>query len=343
MNDYQKELNQIHMRKKLKEEIQLSVKEQKKSKFYVRCPKAILSISVGICILFSIVYTMNESKNYRTVPNEQYTPQQYSITNENNYTTQERIKEEYLYNEGINNVEELPVYIKNYSDVTAVSSEQIKTQQKKAEKIRKELNTQIHEEYKLENYTIDTNGDILFEIEMNPLENINESIDNIAQDLLNLPIFNNLNIEKKCETLEGQTCKLFFMEKDLNDEQTLSERLNAPYITYRDLRYYFILPYQDKLKLIKEYPIMTAEEAKKVLYQGGYYTADFIDSLKDSEIEHVEIVYGGADDNNKLYEPYVLPIYKYYLRQEDKVVCAEVPALYPEDLKGLEKNTWYFK
>ncbi len=49
-----------------------------------------------------------------------------------------------------------------------------------------------------------------------------------------------------------------------------------------------------------------------------------------------EIVYGGADDNSKIYESYVLPIYKYCLRQKNKVVYAEVPVLYPEDLRILE-------
>ncbi len=343
MNNYQKELNKIHMNEELKDKIRLFTNQEKKPKYYFRHSKLIFSISIGMCVLLFINYTINHLEKQHTIPNEQYIPQQYSVVEENMYSYYESEREEFLYNETIYNIEQLPVYTKTYSDTKPISKQHLKEQETKAERIWKELYTQVNKDYELNDYIIETNGDILFEIETKESNNIKETLYRIAQDLLMLPTFKNLDTKTSCETSNDETCKILFMEKELNEKQTLIQQIYAPYIDYRDMKYYLTLPYQVKLKLVKEYDIMTLEDAEKVLLQGGYYTTQTVSSFTSNQIEHVELVYGGIDDLNKVYDPYVLPIYRWYIKQKDNIICLEVPEIYPDDIKKLEKKTWYFK
>lgn len=101
---------------------------------------------------------------------------------------------------------------------------------------------------------------------------------------------------------------------------------------------------------IKDYKVMTPNEAYSVLKSGGYYykagsynsMSQFAhEDLNKAELLSVQLQY---DSYYHSFNPYIIPIYRFILQLESgQMIQCDVPAFYPETLEELNENTWYFK
>lgn len=94
---------------------------------------------------------------------------------------------------------------------------------------------------------------------------------------------------------------------------------------------------------IKDYKVMTPNEAYTVLKSGGYYSMSQFahKDLNKAELLSVQLQY---DSYYHSFNPYIIPIYRFILQLESgQMIQCDVPAFYPETLEELNENTWYFK
>lgn len=99
----------------------------------------------------------------------------------------------------------------------------------------------------------------------------------------------------------------------------------------------------DGVKKEEELPVMRVKEAREVLLSGGYYANTVIEKkeLSSGEELGVQLLYETGDHNS--FDPYCIPIYRFtYLIDTDYIVQIDVPAFYPDDLRKLSENEWYF-
>lgn len=177
----------------------------------------------------------------------------------------------------------------------------------------------------------------------------------IAEELLKiypeLFTFQDADIQTRCYTSMGSgimACQTDIYKAEDDGKQGLLNQVTAGAVLTDagDGVYYLSLPYNTYEKQLQEYTIMSCGEAKQVLNQGGYYSTlpPSEISVDQLEILHVELTYGGGEDMYASYLPYVIPIYRFYTWDTKRLrpVLLEVPALYPQDLRELKENTWYF-
>jgi hypothetical protein len=144
-----------------------------------------------------------------------------------------------------------------------------------------------------------------------------------------------------CET------EIFQAEDDDKKSLLYQVKEGATLTNAGDGVYYLSFPYDKNLEQLQDFTIMSRKEAEQVMRQGGFYStlepSEF--SIGELEFLHVELSYGGRKEGYVSYLPYVIPVYRFYTWDAgtSKTVLLEVPALYPQDLRTLEDNHWYFK
>lgn len=107
--------------------------------------------------------------------------------------------------------------------------------------------------------------------------------------------------------------------------------------------YLLTLPQAQDYQELRRFPVMRPKEALQLMKQGGYYAMEPITDISQVSVVSMELVYGGTNAAFLQYLPYVVPVYRiFYYDDTHTLRMLEVPALYPQDLKKLTKNSWYF-
>ena len=201
----------------------------------------------------------------------------------------------------------------------------------------------------------DGNGELRLILKTDKKEGTRTQQHEIAEELLRtypeLFTFQDADIQTQCNTSMGSgimVCETDIFKAEDDDKQGLLNQVTAG-ATLTDAGdgvYYLSFPYDKNLKQLQDFTIMSSEEAKQVLNQGGYYSTlpPSEISVEQLEILHVELIYEGREDVYASYLPYIIPVYRFYTWDTKSLrpVLLEVPALYPQDLRELKENTWYF-
>lgn len=136
-------------------------------------------------------------------------------------------------------------------------------------------------------------------------------------------------------------------KEELKNQATSSVRITSE--NYGEIKSYEMTLFSsENLKKIEEVVIMNENEAQQVLLAGGYFSDFPTDktSLQVENIKHVDLLYRDVNAvNTDTFSPYVIPFYRFYMQngKDSDIRIYDVPAIYPDDLKELNKNDWYFK
>lgn len=252
----------------------------------------------------------------------------------------------------------LPVFKKQYGNgpsLTSIPEKDLKEQEKKAEKLFQALKKKTSKSIQITDIMADVNGELRLILKTDKKEGTRTQQHEIAEELLKiypeLFTFQDADIQTRCYTSMGSgimACQTDIFKAEDDDKQSLLNQVTAGAVLTDagDGVYYLSLPYNTYEKQLQEFTIMSSGEAEQVLNQGGYYSTlpPSEISVDQLEILHVELTYGGGEDMYASYLPYVIPIYRFYTWDTKRLrpVLLEVPALYPQDLRELKENTWYF-
>ena len=299
----------------------------------------------------------------RILPDASYQPQIQSFmggmgASEQVSIQKKKIRDMPYENAHLNITGALPVYKSLYGNVVnteSVSEAVRKKREEEAKHLLESVKKTPSRLLRITDAVADGNGDLRFIIETDLKEGTRTQQQNIAKELLHvypqLFSFKRADMQTSCDIHMGNglmVCQTDIFEADDHAKKGLLHQVieGAVLCDAGNGVYYLSIPYSKKYKLLQEYTILSSEEAKEVMYQGGYYSilqsTEY--SLKHLDILHVELTYGGRDYGYASYQPYVLPIYRFYAWEtvKKKPVILEVPALYPQDLKEFKENKWYF-
>lgn len=304
------------------------------------------------------------SAQKRVVPQEAYYPQTHtymgSMGVQDTATTQKKKVKLLPYeNDHLHIKDDLPVFKSRYGDgryMDSIPEKAMREQEEKAEKLLKAIKKTPSNIIQITDVFADGDGELRLVLETDKKEGTRTQQHELAEELLKtypqLFSFEKADIQTSCNISMGTgmiACKTDIFKADKDDKKGLLNQVRDGIVLSDagDGRYYVSIPYESKLKQLQEYSIMSSEEAQKVMYQGGYYSVlkptEF--SLDQLEILYVELTYGGRDNIYASYQPYIVPVYRFYTWDANalKPVILEVPALYPQDLRELTENDWYFK
>ena len=252
----------------------------------------------------------------------------------------------------------LPVFIKQYGNgpfLDSLPEKDLKEQEKKAVKLFQTVKKKTSKRIQITDVLADGNGELRLILKTDKKEGTRTQQHEIAEELLRtypeLFTFQDADIQTQCNTSMGSgimVCETDIFKAEDDDKQGLLNQVTAG-ATLTDAGdgvYYLSFPYDKNLKQLQDFTIMSSEEAKQVLNQGGYYSTlpPSEISVEQLEILHVELIYEGREDVYASYLPYIIPVYRFYTWDTKSLrpVLLEVPALYPQDLRELKENTWYF-
>lgn len=94
------------------------------------------------------------------------------------------------------------------------------------------------------------------------------------------------------------------------------------------------------LEKLQTVTLITQKEAEQKLLEGDYYSTE-IDkrTIQKEDIMDIKVMYTGVSEHSATY-PYVLPIYRYYVKQDLMRTEYDVVAIDQEDLVKLDKVSW---
>ena len=98
----------------------------------------------------------------------------------------------------------------------------------------------------------------------------------------------------------------------------------------------------DNLTFVKDAPVITQEQAKEILLQGGYYYSYQNTEFTKDDIIGYDMVY--PDLGSALtFLPYRIPVYRFYIQKEKGIYLFDVIAITQEALASLEDPLipWY--
>lgn len=253
----------------------------------------------------------------------------------------------------------LPVFKMQYGNgpyLDSLPEKDLREQEKKAEKLLQAVKKNTSEGIQITDVMADGNGELHLILKTDKTEGTRTQQHEIAEELLAaypwLFTFQDADIQTRCYTGMASglmVCQTDIFEADDDDKQGLLNqvRTQATLTDAGDGVYYLSFPYNKYVKQLREFTIMSSEEAKQVLHQGGYYSTLPLSEISVDQLEilHVELTYGGREDADASYQPYIIPVYRFYTWDMKMLrpVLLEVPALYPQNLRELKENTWYFK
>ena len=303
------------------------------------------------------------SAQNQEVPVESYYPQTHpymgSTGEADRISPQKKIVKAMPYeNDHLDVKGALPVFKKQYGDgpsLTSIPEKDLKEQEKKAEKLFQALKKKTSKSIQITDIMADVNGELRLILKTDKKGGTRTQQHEIAEELLKiyheLFTFQDADIQTRCYTSMGSgimACQTDIYKAEDDGKQGLLNQVTAGAVLTDagDGVYYLSLPYNTYEKQLQEFTIMSSGEAEQVLNQRGYYSTlpPSEISVDQLEILHVELTYGGGEDMYASYLPYVIPIYRFYTWDTNRLrpVLLEVPALYPQDLRELKENTWYF-
>ena len=238
----------------------------------------------------------------------------------------------------------------------SIPEKEMQKHKKKAEELFQTIKKKTSKILNITDIMADGNGELRLILHTDKKEGTRTQQQKIAEELIKtypeLFSFQRGDIQTSCNISMGNgtmICETEIFQAEDDDKKSLLYQVKegATLTNAGDGVYYLSFPYDKNLEQLQDFTIMSRKEAEQVMHQGGFYStlepSEF--SIDELEILHVELSYGGRKEGYVSYLPYVIPVYRFYTWDTgtSKTVLLEVPALYPQDLRTLKDNHWYFK
>lgn len=301
----------------------------------------------------------------RVIPKETYEPQTktYMIggmgVTDKAFIQKKKIKEMPYEKDRLDIQSTLPVFRKQYgngANLDSIPEKEMQKHKKKAEELFQTIKKKTSKILNITDIMADGNGELRLILHTDKKEGTRTQQQKIAEELIKtypeLFSFQRGDIQTSCNISMGNgtmICETEIFQAEDDDKKSLLYQVKegATLTNAGDGVYYLSFPYDKNLEQLQDFTIMSRKEAEQVMRQGGFYStlepSEF--SIGELEFLHVELSYGGRKEGYVSYLPYVIPVYRFYTWDAgtSKTVLLEVPALYPQDLRTLEDNHWYFK
>lgn len=95
------------------------------------------------------------------------------------------------------------------------------------------------------------------------------------------------------------------------------------------------IPYEKNIKQRKMMPIITKEQAETLLLHGEYFYTKHVKDVDKEDILSCHIQYLD-EESYPDFVPYRLPVYRFYVKDNEEIVALDVVAVSLEDLKELD-------